>query len=195
MDCTQRYRRRRQRCAPSRLVQAGYSIYDLLITSAVASVLGLGAVGMNGLVQDTRMTAAVNQFMGELNLARSEAIKRGSATSICASATGSGCLESREWNAGWIIFSDTNGNGIPESDDSILRVQQTGTLKSVRFGAWGPGTGRWVTYEADGTTKQNGTFTFCDDRGAKQAKAVILLGTGRPRVSSVSASNGPLNCS
>jgi type IV fimbrial biogenesis protein FimT len=140
------------------------------------------------------MTAAVNQFMGELNLARSEAIKRGSATTLCASATGSGCLGSRDWNAGWIIFSDINGNGILETDDSILRIQQTGTLKSMRFGAWGPGTGRWVTYEADGNTKQNGTFTFCDERGANKAKAVILLGTGRPRVSSVSASNGPLSC-
>jgi len=194
MDCTQRNQRRHQGCAPSRLVQAGYSIYDLLITSAVASILGLGAVGMTGMVQDTRMTAAVNQLIGELNLARSEAIKRGSATSICASATGSGCLESRDWNAGWIIFSDINGNGILETDDSILRVQQTGTLKSLRFGAWGPGTGRWVTYETDGSTKQNGTFTFCDDRGAKKANAVILLGTGRPRVSSVSASNAPLSC-
>jgi type IV fimbrial biogenesis protein FimT len=141
------------------------------------------------------MTTAVNQFMGELNLARSEAIKRGSATSLCASATGSGCQESREWNAGWIMFSDTNGNGKLESGESILRIQQTGTLKSLHFSAWGPGTGRWITYEADGTTKQNGTFTFCDDRGAGKAKAIILLGTGRPRASSVSSSNGPLSCS
>lgn len=194
MDCTLRFRRRHRRCAPSRRVQAGYSIYDLLITSAVAGVLGLGTVGMTGMVQDGRMTATVNQFMGELNLARSEAIKRGSATTLCASKTGAECLGSRDWNAGWIMFSDINGNGIPEADDSILRIQQTGTLKSVRFGAWGPGTGRWVTYEADGSTKQNGTFTFCDERGAKKAKAVILLGTGRPRVSSVSAGNGPLSC-
>jgi type IV fimbrial biogenesis protein FimT len=195
MDSTQRYRRHHHGCAPSRLIQAGFSIYDLMVTSVVAGVLSLGAVSMAGVVQDTRMTGMVNQLMGDLNLARSEAIKRGSATSICASATGSGCLESRDWNAGWIIFSDTNGNGIPESDEPILRVQQPGELKSLRFGAWGPGTGRWVTYEADGSTKQNGTFTFCDDRGAGKAKAIILLGTGRPRASSVSSSNGPLSCS
>jgi type IV fimbrial biogenesis protein FimT len=194
MDCTQRYRRRHQGRAPSRLIQAGYSIYDLMVTSVVAGILSLGAVSMASMVQDGHITTTVNQFMGELNLARSEAIKRGSATSICTSAAGSVCLESRDWNAGWIIFSDINGNGILETDDSILRVQQTGTLKSVRFGAWGPGTGRWVTYEADGSTKQNGTFTFCDERGTKKAKAVILLGTGRPRVSSVNASNGPLSC-
>jgi type IV fimbrial biogenesis protein FimT len=194
MDYTHRYQWRHHERTPSRHVQAGYTIYDLMVTSVVAGALSLGAAGMTGMVQDTRMTTAVNQFMGELNLARSEAIKRGSATSICASATGSGCQESREWNAGWIMFSDTNGNSKLESGESILRVQQTGTLKSVRFGAWGPGTGRWVTYEADGSTKQNGTFTFCDERGAKKAKAVILLGTGRPRVSSVSAGNGPLSC-
>jgi type IV fimbrial biogenesis protein FimT len=195
MDCTRRYRRRHHGRAPSRLIQAGYSIYDLMVTSVVAGVLSLGAVGMTGMVQDARMTGMVNQLMGDLNMARSEAIKRGSATSLCASTTGSECEESREWDDGWIMFSDTNGNGVPEPGEPILRIQQETAMRFLHFSAWGPGTGRRVTYEADGSTKQNGTFTFCDERGAKKAKAVILLGTGRPRVSSVSSSNGPLSCS
>lgn len=175
--------------------QSGYSIFDLMVTSAVAGLLSLGAVGMTGLVQDSRMTAMTNQLMGELNLARSEAIKRGLPVSLCASTTGSECQESREWNTGWIMFSDANGNGKLEFDESVLHVQQETASRSLRFSAWGPGTGRWVTYEVDGTTKQNGTFTLCDDRGAGKAKAVILLGTGRPRVASSSSGGGPLICS
>jgi len=57
-----------------RLKQSGYSLYDLIITAAVASVLGTGAIGMSSLLQDARMTAGVNQLMAELSLARSEAI-------------------------------------------------------------------------------------------------------------------------
>lgn len=181
--------------ASSRFAQSGYSIFDLIITSAVAGVLSLGAVGMNGLVQDTRISAMTNQLMGNLSLARSEAIKRGLPVSVCASTTGSECQGSREWSGGWIMFSDANGNGKLEPGESVLHVQQETAIRSLRFGAWGPGTGRWVTYETDGTTKQNGTFTLCDDRGADKARAVILLGTGRPRVSSVNSSNGPLTCS
>lgn len=177
-----------------RLKQRGYSLYDLLITSAVASVLGVGAVGMSSLVQDSRLTAGVNQLMAELSLARSEAIKRRSAITLCASATGTECRGSRKWHDGWIIFWDLNGNGRLEPDESVLRVQESPAIKSLTLGAWGPGTGQWITYEADGTTKQNGTFTFCDNRGASKAKAVILLGTGRPRVSTLNASGNPLNC-
>ena len=51
--------------------QSGYSLYDLIITSALASVLGVSAVGMSSLVQDARLTAGVNQLMAELSLARS----------------------------------------------------------------------------------------------------------------------------
>jgi type IV fimbrial biogenesis protein FimT len=176
------------------LKQHGYSLYDLIITSAVASVLGVGAIGMSGLLQDARMTTGVNQLMAQLSLARSEAIKRHSAITLCASTTSTECRGSRNWHDGWIIFLDLNGNGRLEPGESILRVQDSPAIKSLNFGAWGPGTGQWVTYEADGSTKQNGTFTFCDRRGAAKAKAVILLGTGRPRFSALNASGNPLNC-
>ncbi|WP_372522231.1 GspH/FimT family pseudopilin [Sulfuricaulis sp.] len=176
------------------LKQGGYSLYDLIITSAVASVLGVGAMGMSSLVQDARMAAGVNKLMTELSLARSEAIKRRSAITLCASTTSNECQSSRKWHDGWIMFWDPNGNGRLEPGESILRVQDSPAIKSLNFGAWGPGTGQWVTYEADGSTKQNGTFTFCDSRGAAKAKAVILLGTGRPRVSALNASGDPLNC-
>ena len=177
------------------LKQRGYSLFDLIITSAVAGMLGVGAMGMNRLLQDARMTSGVNQLMTELSLARSEAIKRRSAVTLCASTTSTECQGSRQWHDGWIIFWDPNGNGRLEPGETILRVQQSTAIQSLRLGAWGPGTGQWVTYEADGATKQNGTFTFCDSRGAAKAKAIILLGTGRPRVSARNASGDPLNCS
>lgn len=194
MDRKPRYRRRHRERLPTRLVQAGYSLYDLLITSALASVLGLGTVGMTGMVQDARLTAAVNRLMGDLSLARSEAIKRHAPVTVCAGTAAGDCHTAGEWREGWIMFVDANGNGKLEPADPVLRAPESPSVKSLRFGAWGPGTGRWVTYEADGTTKQNGTFTFCDTRGAAKAKAVILLGTGRPRVSSVNSSGQPLRC-
>ncbi len=185
----------KSRRVSSRFTQSGYSIFDLIVTSAVAGVLSLGAVGMNSLVQDTRMTAMTNQLVGDLSLTRSEAIKRGFPISLCTSTTGSECQGSNDWSVGWIMFSDLNGNGKLESGESVLHVQQVTAIKSLHFGAWGPGTGRWVTYGVDGTTKQNGTFTFCDGRGADKAKAVILLGTGRPRVTSASSGGDALSCS
>ena len=194
MDCTQRYRRRRQRCAPSRLVQAGYSIYDLLITSAVASVLGLGAVGMNSLVQDARLTATVNQLMGDLRLARSEAIKRHTIIALCKSNNGVSCSNDTAWNKGWIVFTDDNNNHEVDSGETVIRVQQMleGDL-SLRYGETGAYS--YVRYNPSGEAWPGATFSFCDSRGADKAKGIIVYWTGRPRVSSVNSSNGPLTCS
>jgi type IV fimbrial biogenesis protein FimT len=175
--------------------QTGFSLYDLIITSAVVGVLGVGAVSMAGLVQATRTTSIVNQLMGNLSLARSEAIKRATPITICPGTTSGECQAIRDWKNGWVMFSDPDGNGVLGPDEPILRIEQETNLSTLKFSAWGPGTGRWVTFEADGSTKQNGTFTFCNVRGAAKAKAVILLGTGRARVSSVNSSGGSLNCS
>ena len=38
------------------------------------------------------------------------------------------------------------------------------------------------------------TFAFCDQRGSKAARAVIISQTGRPRVSDRSSSGKPLTC-
>ena len=193
MDCTLRFRRRHRESAPSRHVQAGYSIYDLLITSAIVSVLGLGAVGMTGLVQDGRMTGAVNQLMGELNLARSESIRRGIPVTLCKTENGAHCATGSEWHTGWIIFVDEDADHQIDDGETIIRIEQPLDALALNF-AGALNHDRYVTYKPAGMVEPNGTFTFCDNRGARKAKAVILLGTGRPRVSTVSAGNGPLSC-
>ena len=180
--------------AQPRRAQAGYSIFDLMVTSAVAGVLGFGAVGMNGVIQDTRMTAQINQLMGHLNLARSEAIKRGITVTLCKSENGSGCATGSEWHKGWIIFVDNNVNREIDDGETLLQIEQPLEAIALNF-AGALNHDRYVTYKPNGMVEPNGTFTFCDARGANKAKAIILLGTGRPRVSSVNSSNGTLNCS
>ena len=194
MDCTQRYRRRHQGCAPSRLIQGGYSIYDLLVTSAVASVLGLGAVGMTGMVQNARMTATVNQLMGDLSLARGEAIKRNTIIALCKSDNGTSCSKKTAWNKGWIVFTDDNNNHELDPGETVIRVQQLleGNL-SLRYGETGAYS--YVRYNPSGEAWPGATFSFCDNRGAAKAKAIIVYWTGRPRVSAKTSEGKPLSCS
>lgn len=191
---TQTCRRRHRGRAPSRLIQAGYSIYDLLITSAVAGVLGVGAVGMTGLVQDARMTAAVNQLMGDLALTRSEAIKRNAIIALCKSGGGDSCSTGTSWNDGWIVFTDDNNSHDVDPGETVIRVQQglNGNL-NLRYGETGAYS--YVRYNPAGEAWPGATFTLCDDRGAGKAKAVIVYWTGRPRVSTRTSANAPLSCS
>lgn len=178
----------------SRLRQVGYSLFDLIITSTVASVLGVGAVSMTGLVQDTRMTATVNQIMGDLSLARSEAIKRNTIIVLCKSNNGASCSTDAAWNNGWIVFTDDNNNHNVDSGETIIHVQQAleGSL-TLRYGE--TGTYSYVRYNPSGEVWPGATFSFCDNRGADHAKAVIVYWTGRPRVSTRTSEGGPLSCS
>lgn len=173
------------------LRQRGYSLYDLLITTSIVSVLGAGAASMAGLMQDTQMTTAVNQLMGELSLARSEAIKRNTMVVLCKSRNGFSCSNESAWHEGRIVFVDANKNHQVDAGEPVIHVQQglEGNLR-LRYGSLH----EYVRYSPL-SEAWTGTFTFCDRRGAEKAKAVIIYWTGRPRVSTKTSEGKPLRCS
>ena len=176
-----------------RLKQGGYSLYDLIITSAVASVLGAGAMGMSSLLQDAHMTAGVNQLMVELSLARSEAIKRRNTVTLCKSENGADCASGSDWHKGWIVFVDDNTNRRIDNGETIIRVEQALNAVVLNF-AGALNHDNYITYKHGGEAEPNGTFTFCDRRGSAKARSIIVLGTGRPRVSTKTSQNKPLRC-
>lgn len=177
-----------------RLKQAGYSLYDLIVSSAVAGVVSVGAVGMTSMVQDARMTAAANQLMGDLGLARSEAIKRNTMVALCKSSNGASCSDKAAWHEGWIVFADDNNNHGVDAGETVIRAQQAleGGM-TLRYGETGKYS--YVRYNSSGEAWPGATFSFCDGRGADNAKAVIVYWTGRPRVSTKTSEGKPLRCS
>ena len=176
-----------------RLKQSGYSLYDLIVTSAVVSVLGVGAVGMGSLLQDARMTTGVNQLMVELSLARSEAIKRGNTVTLCKSENGADCASGSDWHKGWIVFVDDNANRRIDNGETIIRIEQPLNAVVLNF-AGALNHDNYIAYKRGGEAEPNGTFTFCDGRGSAKARSIIVLGTGRPRVSTKTSQNKPLRC-
>jgi type IV fimbrial biogenesis protein FimT len=173
--------------------QSGFSLHDLIITSAIAGVLTAGGVSMAGLIQDTRLTAMVNQLMGDLSLARSEAIKRHTIIALCKSVDGRSCTRVESWNNGWIVFTDNNNNHAVDADETVIRFQQAldGNLK-LRYGE--TGTYYYVRYNPSGEAWPGATFSFCDHRGANKAKAIIVYWSGRPRVSVKTSEGKPISC-
>jgi type IV fimbrial biogenesis protein FimT len=176
-----------------RLKQAGFSLYDLMVTSVVAGVMGIGTIGVTGLVQDTRMTTAVNQLIGDLSLARSESIKRQTVVTLCKSGDGASCADDGGWHNGWIVFADENNNHAVDADEAIIHVQQRldGNL-TLRYGE--TGSYGYVRYKPNGEAWPGATFSFCDGRGASKAKGVIVYWTGRPRVTFKTSEGKPLSC-
>jgi type IV fimbrial biogenesis protein FimT len=171
----------------------GYSMTEVLTTLAVVGVVvSNGVPAMQNLVHEQRLTTQVNQLFTDLHLARSESIKRSAQVTLCKSNDGATCSTASDWRDGWIVFADTNGNEAVDTGETIIRVGQalaTGT--TLRYGT----SYSYVYYKSDGAAWPNATFTFCDPRGAANARAIILANTGRPRISNKSSSDDALNCS
>lgn len=174
---------------------AGYSLQETLITLVIVGMLFTTGIGFTRLLQSTQQSTQLNALVAHLNLARIEAIRRSQAVSVCRTTSGADCEGGNTWHRGWIVFVDANGNGALDEEDTVLRYGEPlagGT--TVRFGAFGPGGGSYLTYAPSGVSMKNGTFTFCQTSGVVSPKAVILNLAGRPRISEKDGSDGPLSC-
>jgi len=171
-------------------ITAGFTLIELLVTVAMmAIVLALGVPSFTELIKNNRLTTATNELVTALNLARSEAIKRGVRVTVCKSADGSSCTTSGDWAQGWIVFTDLDGDGSldddgdatpceqQQDDDCLMRV-----YAPVNADIGITNSRSRITFAADGTAWGfNGTFTFCDGRGPEYARGVIIAATGRVR--------------
>ena len=161
-----------------------------MITLVLAAIVMTVAVpSFRGFVQDTRLTTTINEMVTSINLARSEAVKNGGGATLCKrNAAGTACDSSASWDAGWIVFSDIDRDGAVDGGDGdmIVRVHEPLLAElDMTFGR------NRVSYDSRGAASgYNGTIVTCDDRGAGDARGLILSNTGRLRRSQDSDSDG-----
>ena len=78
---------------------------ELVMTIAIASILmSIAIPSFNSTLTRSRLTSYANDLVGALNLARSEAIRRG----IQVTVSHNGALT--HWESGWKVFVDINGD-------------------------------------------------------------------------------------
>lgn len=155
----------------------GFSLIELLVTlSLVGIILSIGMPSMQNFIKSERLDTQVTTLHSFVGLARSEAVKRGDAVSLCASSDQASCTGT--WTQGWIVFEDLNGDGDVDTDDTLLKVQQSLPSGTVTFSSNNP-----IIFSSRGfTSGSNNTFTICDeDANATLAKGIIVMSTGSTR--------------
>jgi len=170
----------------------GFTLAELLVTLAVAMIVAMMATGwLPGVVQESRMTTAVNRLVTALHLARSEAVKRGRRVVLCPSPNQNSCGSSRDWASGWLLFASDNDRE-RDADESVL---QAGDPLGPGIGLQAGNHRKRIAYQPDGSAGgSNTSFNFCGEGHRARPRVVCLSGTGRPRLSFRTCSNRPIPC-
>lgn len=118
----------------------GFTLIELLVTLVVALVLlGVGIPLFQGTLSGNRAATQVNELVSAFKLARSEAVTRGSAVSVCAVADPAvepvACGGSGDWANGWVVFVDDSGSAmVIDGSDVRVRIWGVATGASVTAG-------------------------------------------------------------
>jgi type IV fimbrial biogenesis protein FimT len=109
---------------------SGFTLLEILtVMTIVVILMALAVPSFQYVTNANRISGEVNALLGDMQYARSEAIKEGQPVTVCSSTNSTSqqptCADSTVWRDGWIVFSDVNGNGTFDlGTDIMLRAQR-----------------------------------------------------------------------
>lgn len=143
--------------------RGGFTLIELLITLVIAGILvSIAIPNFSGLIQNNRLIAQTNSLVADLNLARSEAVKRAARVSVAA-------VEG-DWSQGWTVHVE------PAAPGTLLRTTQA-TLDDLSIQANTVGAITFLTSGAIDGSKR--CLTLSDSRNEDATRIVAIETTGR----------------
>jgi type IV fimbrial biogenesis protein FimT len=155
--------------------EAGFTLTELLVTMGIVVILlAIGTPSYRYVTTTNRLSAEINGLLGDLQYARSEAVREGQNVTVCpldVAQTQCAAMGSA-WGNGWVVWADLNNNN--QVDNGEILRQQAGfssgdtmtvdnaNLSGVVFNREGfaTGMGQATTFVAKDST-QNPTYTHC----------------------------------
>ena len=152
-----------------RRANRGFTLIELMVTLGVlAVVIGLGVPLFTNMTNGNRLTGAANELVAAFQIARSEAVRSNARTIFCQSADTTTCSNASPWR-GWIVFTDANGNNLPDPAE----IHRTGTIEvPLEVRTSGNILNSRITFRGDGLAYSNNMLLAANIR--------VCLPTTRP---------------
>jgi len=107
---------------PARGGGRGFTLIEVLVVIAISAILlAVGVPMFNGAIASMRASESANSLVASLELARTEAIRRGTTVSLCrvtsadptaCDGSASGAFAAGDWAAGWLVYADLGGSAV-----------------------------------------------------------------------------------
>lgn len=165
--------------------QTGFTLIELIVAIAIFGIMASIAIpNYSSFIMENRKSSLYNTLVGTISLARLEAVKTSRVVTMCISSNLSTCDDTTDdWNTGWIVFTDLNGDGLVTTTstpaDTILKVERAAVpglnIKSDEFD-------KILSIAPRGRLRTQGSFVICDDTEADEngmALNLWITGLGR----------------
>ncbi|HBC56656.1 MAG TPA: hypothetical protein DCZ03_05770 [Gammaproteobacteria bacterium] len=160
----------------------GFTIIEVLVTIFIAGIITAFAIpSIRATLQNNRVISIANDFVADVNLARTLAVSQGATATLCVSSNQTSCTGS-SWAQGWLVWVDEDGDGtldaaeIARTHAAVNHVTFTSSDNDILYLSTGFG-------EAGFT---GASFTLTHDNCTNSANRTLTLSAaGTPRVAKV----------
>lgn len=142
--------------------QKGFTIIELMIVISVMGILAtLAGPSFNQMIGNNRITTQTNQMILALQIARTEAVKRGRPVNVVAT-------DGASWANGWQV-----------QDENNVVLQD---FEEVPAGLTLVSTNGYTSFQFDGSGTVNRTDTLTVCKTDLDGRNIMVTGTGRTRL-------------
>jgi type IV fimbrial biogenesis protein FimT len=169
----------------------GVTALELMVTMAVVAILLAASIpAFKNYSWNLRMKTAIDTLQTDLHLARGYAISHNIQTVICPAVSADDCYGFPDWENGWIVFSDLNGDRQKQAGEPLLK--HAGATEFINISS--SRSRSYLRFYPNGTAPgSNLSILFCDQRGAEYAGKIMVSNSGRIR-SETSGTDPTENC-
>ena len=163
-----------------KLQQQGFNALELIVAMAIVAIILATAIpSYKHYGWNLRMKTAMDSLQTDLNMARSRAISHNFQTVICPANNASECSGLSQWQDGWIVFTDMNGDRQFQSGERLLKQASATEFLNINSSR----SRSYLRFYSNGTAPgSNIRIVFCDQRGAEYAGAIVVSNSGRIRM-------------